>query len=94
MVAELKMCLIIRSWDISKCYPNAEKDMCIIILQWWGVPDDMIARFSMYRSDTIAVMMEFQKIALSTSNPAKEDFVDLVEWINVNTHNYQCDQLV
>ena len=90
MAATLKMNLIIVLMDIDKCYPRATKEMCAILLEWFGFPKDMRARFYAYQAGSIGLILEFKRIAVAPGSPIKDDFSSLMQWVKKYTKHYEC----
>ena len=91
MSDELKINLIIATLDMDSCYPNLTKRLCAWLLTWFGLPQDVVARFLQYNENNVGVMMEFKAIAESSQSPVAADFDNL--WDYVHKHTVHFDSL-
>ena len=89
MSAQYKLNLIILLLDMKECFPSMTKRICGWLLQWFGLPEDVVARYLEYNDNNVAVMMEFKAIAMSKQNPVAADFANLSSWVSENTIHFQ-----
>ena len=89
MSEQYKLNLIILLLDMKECFPSMTKRICGWLLKWFGLPDDVVARYLEFNDSNFAVMMEFKAISMSKQSPVAADFANLWTWVTDNTIHFQ-----